>query len=70
MTRILIVEDNPDISAGVSDFLTEHGFSVSCSFSRRNALEELEHTPCDLVLLDIGLPDGSCYSKCTDIKSR
>ena len=32
MTRILIVEDNPDISAGVSDFLTEHGFSVSCSF--------------------------------------
>lgn len=70
MTRILIVEDNPDISAGVSDLLTEHGFSVSCSFSRQNALKELEHTPCDLVLLDIGLPDGSGYSLCTDIKSH
>lgn len=57
MTKILIVEDNPDNVALARKILTAHGFEVVHAESAEHgyALAH-EHHP-NLILLDLGLPD-------------
>lgn len=55
---ILIVEDDPDISMGLQDFLEFQGFQVDCAETCRQALSSLQQHVYDAVLLDLGLPDG------------
>lgn len=64
MNRILIVEDDPGISAGLAAFLKGEGYACVCAGSRAGALAELEKGKFDLTLLDISLPDGSGYTVC------
>jgi two-component system copper resistance phosphate regulon response regulator CusR len=61
--RILIVEDEPRIRAFVARGLAAEGFAVDECGDGRSALERALHTPYDLVVLDLLLPqlDGlSC----------
>lgn len=55
--RLLLVEDEPLIAEGLSDQLETEGFAVRVATTGAEALEDVEHAPCDLVVLDIGLPD-------------
>ncbi len=55
---ILVVEDDPDISMGLQDFLEFQGFRVDCAETCRQAFFSLEQHAYDAVLLDLGLPDG------------
>jgi DNA-binding response OmpR family regulator len=52
--RILVVEDDPSISAPLRDGLTREGFDVEVASTGAAALAA---GPADLVLLDLGLPD-------------
>ena len=56
--RILHVEDDPDITAIVSSLLG-NDFAVSNASTLFQAKDMLSKNTFDLVLLDIGLPDGS-----------
>jgi two-component system, OmpR family, copper resistance phosphate regulon response regulator CusR len=57
MTRILIVEDEPRISAFLQKGFAAHGFATEVAQDLAEALSRVRTDP-DLVVLDRGLPDG------------
>ena len=56
-TRILVVEDEPDIAALVAYQLAQAGHQVRTAASGREAIRALETDPPDLVILDLMLPE-------------
>jgi two-component system, OmpR family, response regulator QseB len=56
--NILLVEDDPELGSGVRIALVDQGFSVIWVRRLDEATRELEDSLTDLVLLDLGLPDG------------
>lgn len=56
--RILIVEDDRALRQTLKDGLTEVGYHVTSAHTVRKARALSEGQPFDLVLLDLGLPDG------------
>ncbi|MUZ75392.1 response regulator [Agrobacterium vitis] len=67
--HILIVEDDPDISAPLAGFLREQGFATSVSESAEAASEILKGGHIDLVLLDVMLPGEDGLSLCQRLRS-
>jgi DNA-binding response OmpR family regulator len=55
----LVVEDDPALGAVVLRGLIEEGHAVDLQRTLRTALAAFELTPYHLVVLDLGLPDGS-----------
>ncbi|ESQ84944.1 hypothetical protein AEAC466_07760 [Asticcacaulis sp. AC466] len=56
--RLLLIEDNPRLSELVSGGLTTEGFSVDAFATAADATLALRAADYDLILLDLGLPDG------------
>jgi two-component system KDP operon response regulator KdpE len=56
--RVLIVEDDRDIRSLLHAVLTVEGFEISTAVSVSEARAMVEHEAPDLILLDLGLPDG------------
>lgn len=55
--RLMIVDDNPEISSVLEVFFKHHGF-IARSFSRgRDALEHALREPVDLAVIDLFMPD-------------
>src|SRR4051812_32065636 len=59
--RILVVEDNRDAAHMLAQFLRLSGYAVTVAYSSGEGLEAARKTPPDVVLCDIGLPDGDGY---------
>jgi DNA-binding response OmpR family regulator len=59
MSKILMVEDDPQIQAVNRNMLTRRGYDVLCAMNLAEARGLLENDPPDAVVLDIMLPDGS-----------
>ncbi|MFO7843793.1 MAG: response regulator transcription factor [Bacteroidales bacterium] len=57
--KLLIVEDNFQLADDLSRFLSEHGFIVEISETLESARGKIELYDYELIILDIGLPDGS-----------
>jgi DNA-binding response OmpR family regulator len=55
-TRVLLVEDDPDITLAVRTMLTRDGFDVTSAADGRQGLRAFHVDRPDLVILDIGLP--------------
>jgi len=56
--RILVIEDDQAIRSMLQSTLTVEGFEVQTAVSVGEARALLRHAPPDVVLLDLGLPDG------------
>jgi DNA-binding response OmpR family regulator len=69
MLSILFVEDDTTIAMGVEYSLKQDGFQVSLAHRLEEARDLLKRQPFDLVLLDLGLPDGSGYELCKEIRA-
>jgi two-component system, OmpR family, response regulator VicR len=69
MPDILFVEDDATIAMGVEYSLKQDGFQVSLANHLREARGLLRSSPFDLVLLDLGLPDGNGYELCKEIRA-
>jgi two-component system, NtrC family, nitrogen regulation response regulator NtrX len=54
--RILVVDDEVSILKSISGALQDEGYQVDLASSGKEALEELQKDPPDLVLLDIWMP--------------
>ena len=67
MPTLLIVEDDADLRHELSDYLSSLGYEVS-GVGSIAAAEQLLHTPADLLLLDINLPDGSGLDFCLRVR--
>ncbi len=57
MTKILVVDDEPDIVYIVERLLRKHGFDVASAYGGKEALEKVKQEKPDLILLDIMMPD-------------
>ncbi|MEE4638540.1 MAG: response regulator transcription factor [Wenzhouxiangella sp.] len=56
--RILLVEDHPSLAEAVTDALRRGGFAVDHALSATQAKAMASSAGYDLILLDLGLPDG------------
>jgi DNA-binding response OmpR family regulator len=54
--RVLLVEDNADISANIYDFLEAHGLQMDAARNGESALRLAALEPYDVFILDLGLP--------------
>ena len=68
MTRILIVEDDVDISALLARGLEAEGFQVGTASCVSDALQAARDPAPGAVLLDINLPDGSGHDVCRSLR--
>src|SRR5437764_10249500 len=57
--RILLVDDHEDTSRAMKRLLERIGYEVRTASSVAGALEAATRNPFDLLISDIGLPDGS-----------
>jgi two-component system response regulator VicR len=69
LPAILFVEDDATIAMGVEYSLKQDGFQVSLAYRLEEARDLLRRQAFDLVLLDLGLPDGSGYALCKEIRA-
>jgi len=54
---VLLVDDDPDITLALSDYLRQEGFDVEVAETGNAALHKGKTQLFDVVLLDVGLPD-------------
>ena len=68
MKRILIVEDEPNISDFIKGELEYEGYNVSIKEDGRKGLEEALRNEYDLVILDVMLPSMNGFEICRRLK--
>jgi DNA-binding response OmpR family regulator len=66
---IMVVEDDDATREFLADHLTADSYGVVTASSGRQALSLLEVKDCDLVVLDVMLPDASGFELCRRLRS-
>src|SRR5919197_4573284 len=67
---VLLVEDEPDIVALLTDFLAVEGFGVVAAADAPGAIAALDRNGVDCVVLDVMLPGGSGFDVCRHIREH
>ena len=57
--KILLIDDNKDITDMFAKFFTIKGHQTVVSNSGQNGLELIENEPCDVIILDLAMPEFS-----------
>ena len=68
-SKVLVVDDDPEIVTFLSTLLELEGIESSVATSAAAALEQVQQTRPDLVLLDIAMPDRDGIDLCKELKS-
>ena len=68
--RLLIVEDEPAIRAGLIDVFTYHGFHIESAIDGDDGWHQAQRGPHDLILLDVMLPGIDGYEICRRIRAQ
>ncbi|MDX6288844.1 MAG: hypothetical protein QOH42_643 [Blastocatellia bacterium] len=68
MKRLLLVEDDRSLGATLHERLLREPYDVAWVETKQRALKKLREGLWDLVILDIGLPDGSGFELARHIK--
>jgi len=66
--RVLLLEDDPAIARTVAFALEREGLAVCHVLLVRDAQRELQRQASDLLVLDVGLPDGNGIDLCREIR--
>jgi DNA-binding response OmpR family regulator len=69
-TDVLLVEDAPEFSMLETDVLTDAGYEVRAVGTLAEALSAMQHSMPDVVVLDLGLPDGDGLDLCREIREH
>ncbi len=69
MTKILVVDDEPDILYLVNKVLSNKGYTVIKASSGLDAVEKVKKEKPDLVLLDVMMPEMDGWETCKQIKA-
>ncbi|MEK7414283.1 MAG: response regulator transcription factor [Planctomycetota bacterium] len=69
MSRVLVIEDEPDLQQLLSFNLKKEGHLVTVAGTGNDGLHELRRQPFDLVLLDLMLPDRDGLEVCRIIRA-
>ncbi|MDD9952716.1 MAG: response regulator [Candidatus Woesearchaeota archaeon] len=70
MAKILIIDDNEDITFTIKLMLEREGYTVTVKNSGKDGLAFLEEHKPDLILLDIMMPDMDGWAVCEKIKGN
>jgi DNA-binding response OmpR family regulator len=70
MSRILVVEDNPDILESLQSNLEIDGYEVFVATRAAQTLALVAGQSPDLIILDIELPDGDGFSVLKELRAR
>ncbi|MCS7179035.1 MAG: response regulator [Anaerolineae bacterium] len=68
--QILIVEDEPNTAEMLASYFQIQGYEVSVCGWGKEALNFVQHTLPDLIILDIRLPDVDGYEVCRQLRSH
>jgi len=68
--RVLVVEDDREIRALMQSSLSVEGFEVQTAVSLSEASALLRHSPPDVIVLDLGLPDGDGVQLVREVRTR
>jgi two-component system, OmpR family, KDP operon response regulator KdpE len=68
--RVLVVEDDREIRSMIQSSLAVEGFEVQTAVSVSEATALLHNSPPDVVLLDLGLPDGDGIDLVREVRKR
>ncbi len=68
--KILIIEDNLQLAADIEEYLQEQRFVTSHAKTFQEASEKTELYKYDLIVLDLGLPDGDGMDLLQEIKKH
>ena len=69
MAKILLVDDDDSLLALVSEALEREGHNVELCYTRQQAMDLLAGSVFDVMVLDVGLPDGSGFDICRDYRA-
>ena len=67
-SRILIVDDEPNILGTLAPLLRARGYEVFTALNGRTAMETIDRDKPDLIVLDLGLPDIDGVELCRQIR--
>lgn len=70
MNTILLVEDDTSINRGISFKLNKEGYEVFSAKTIAEADTLFSDNKIDLILLDVGLPDGNGFEFCKMIREK
>ncbi|WPC44142.1 response regulator transcription factor [Clostridium sp. JS66] len=70
MKNILLVEDDESLNRGISFKLNKEGMKVFAAKNLEEGREIFNNTSLDLIILDIGLPDGNGFEFCSEIRKQ
>lgn len=68
-TKILIVDDDPDLVEAVTLILRSKRFEVAAAYNGKEGIEKVKTERPDLVVLDVMMPEKDGYSVCKELKS-
>lgn len=70
MTRILVVEDSPDLAFGLRTNLEIEGYDIRVAGDGRTALREFDDFRPDLIVLDLMIPELNGYGVLQAVRER
>lgn len=68
--NILIVEDNKELAIELKEFLSNSGYVCKIANTCEDALDEANSNDYDIMLLDLGLPDGSGFDVLKSMRKK
>jgi len=68
--RVLVVEDDPHLAAGVSENLRAEGYEVASAADGEQALGWLGANSCGLIVLDVMLPGIDGFGVCRTLRTQ
>ncbi len=68
--HVLVVDDDPEIAALLSDYLSQHDCRVFIAASGQQMWAELAKTTIDLIVLDVMLPGDDGLTLCRQLREK
>lgn len=69
MSKILIVDDDPDLVEAVTMILESKDYDVIVAYGGNEGLEKAKAEGPDLIVLDVMMPDKDGYAVCKELKA-
>ncbi len=69
MSKILLIDDDPDVRLALSRLLQREGYAVETAATKQEALSKLQQKHPDVILLDVLLSGADGRELCRELKA-